>query len=363
MSHWLKKQETSVDADLGLAPNSNPVEQRGGNPAEIIPLEIADQIKAVLLSEAGAIREVAQRIDPTITEAIELLSNCQGRVIVSGMGKMGCIARKAAATLCSTGTPASFLHPAEAIHGDLGIVTPNDVLMVLSNSGQTRELCELLPHVVRLNVPIIGLLGDPESPLATWCNILVDIGVVAEADPISVAPTNSTTVALAMSDAIAVALMYQRGFTEEQFAIFHPGGNLGRKLLIQVADLMHTGDNIPKSQAGDSLQSGIDTISAKGLGSVFIVSETSEVIGVFTDGDLRRMVQQTIGANPSQSSALSEPISKYMTSNPKSISVDALAAEALRLMQENGITVLPVVDAAQLVGVIHLHDLIRAGLA
>ena len=358
MSLWLNKQKSSIDSDLGLAPDSNPQEQRGEN-----ALEIAEQIKAVLLSEADAIRELAQRIDPTITSAIELLINCQGRVIVSGMGKMGCIARKAAATFCSTGTPAIFLHPGEAIHGDLGIVTQNDVLMVLSNSGQTRELCELLPHVVRLNVPIIGLIGDPESPLASRCDIVVDVGVTCEADPISVAPTNSTTVALAMSDAIAVALMHQRGFTKEQFAIFHPGGNLGGKLLIQVADLMHTGDNVPTSQANGTLQSGIDTISAKRLGSVFIVSETNEVLGVLTDGDLRRMIQQTAGAKPSQPSVLSEPISKHMTSNPKSISVDALAAEALHLMQENGITVLPVVEAGQLVGVIHLHDLIRAGLA
>ena len=359
MSHWLNKQKTSTDSDCGPTPTSNPRQRRGGN----VDGEVADRIKAVLLSEADAISEVAGRIDPAITGAIELLSSCQGRVIVSGMGKMGCIARKAAATFCSTGTPAIFLHPGEAIHGDLGIVTQNDVLMVLSNSGQTRELCELLPHVVRLSVPIIGLIGDLQSSLASRCNVVVDIGVAAEADPISVAPTNSTTVALAMSDAIAVALMHQKGFTVEQFAIFHPGGNLGGKLLIQVADLMHTGDKVPVSQASDTLQSGIDMISAKGLGSVFVVSESSEVLGVFTDGDLRRMIQQTIEANPSQSSVLSEPISQHMTSNPKSISLDAMAVEALRLMQENGITVLPVVDTAQLVGVIHLHDLIRAGLA
>ena len=358
MSHWLNKQKTSVDTDPEQILGSDD-ELR----AENTDLEIVEQIKAVLFSEADAIREAAQRINPTITSAIDLLLKCQGRVIVTGMGKMGCIARKAAATLCSTGTPAIFLHPGEAIHGDLGIVTQNDVLMLLSNSGQTRELCELLPHVVRLNVPIIGLIGDPQSSLASRCDVLIDIGVAAEADPISVAPTNSTTVALAVSDSIAVALMHQRGFTEAQFAIFHPGGNLGRKLLIQVADLMHAGDKIPQSQASDTLQSGIDTISAKGLGAVFVVSQSHEVLGVFTDGDLRRMIQHAVGNESNHSNALSQPISDYMTSNPKLISSDALAAEALRLMQENGITVLPVVDAGQLVGVIHLHDLIRAGLA
>ena len=359
MSNWLNKQKTPVDSEPALAPVSNHRESR----LDGADGKIAEQIKAVLLSESQAINEVASRINPSIGKAIELLVSCKGRVIVSGMGKMGCIARKAAATLCSTGTPAIFLHPGEAIHGDLGIVTPSDVLMVLSNSGQTRELCELLPHVVRLNVPVIGLIGQAESPLASGCNVVVDIGVASEADPVSVAPTNSTTVALAMSDAIAVALMHQRGFTKEQFAIFHAGGNLGRKLLIQVADLMHTQDNVPKSHATDTLQAGIDTISSKGLGAVFVVSEANQVLGVFTDGDLRRMIQRTIEADSSQSSVLSEPISKHMTSNPKSISVDALAAEALRLMEDNGITVLPVVDAEELVGVIHLHDLIRAGLA
>ena len=355
MSRKIQKQKNSVDAVPQPASEAAPAKNAGR--------EVVDQIQAVLLSEASAIREAAQRINPSITGAIDLLLNCQGRVIVTGMGKMGCIARKAAATLCSTGTPAIFLHPGEAIHGDLGIVTQNDVLMLLSNSGQTRELCELLPHVVRLNVPIIGLIGDSQSSLASRCDVLIDIGVASEADPISVAPTNSTTVALAISDAIAVALMHQRGFTQEQFAIFHPGGNLGRKLLIQVADLMHTGDRIPRAQASDKLQLGIDTISSKGLGSVFVVSQSNEVLGVFTDGDLRRMIQHAVGAASTHSSALEQPISDYMTANPKSIQFDALAAEALRLMQENGITVLPVVDAGKMVGVIHLHDLIRAGLA
>ncbi len=322
--------------------------------------ERPDQVSAVLHHEAAAIMAAAERIGPSTTQAIELLINCQGRVIVTGMGKMGCSARKAAATFCSTGTPAIFLHPGEAIHGDLGIVTANDVLVVLSNSGETRELCELLPHVVRLGVPAIGLIGNLNSSLAARCNVVIDTGVESEADPISLAPTSSTTVALAMADALAIALMHSRGFTKEQFAIFHPGGHLGGKLLIQVADLMHVGDEVPTALASESLQTGIDTISAKGLGSVFVVSDSNEVLGVLTDGDLRRLIQQTIGG---QSNVLSDPISNHMTSEPKSIAVDALAAEALRLMQDSGITVLPVVNEKQLVGVIHLHDLIRAGLA
>jgi len=361
MSHSIDKSKTLADTGLELTPSADavaPSQQVGQNQKEIV-----DQIKAVLTQESAAISEVAQRIDLSIVQAIQLLLKCQGRVIVSGMGKMGCIARKAAATFCSTGTPAIFLHPGEAAHGDLGIVTQNDVLIVLSSSGQTRELRELLPHVVRLGVPIIGLVGDLGSSLASQCNVTLDIGVAGEADPISVAPTCSTTVALAMSDAIAVALMHQRGFTQEQFAIFHPGGNLGGKLLVQVADLMHTGDDVPTVKANDPLQTGIDTISAKGLGSVFVVSDSNEVLGVITDGDLRRMIQRTIGGEQSPSTALSDPVNNHMTSNPKSISVDALAAEALRLMQDNEITVLPVVKAAKLVGVIHLHDLIRAGLA
>ena len=204
-------------------------------------LEIVD----VLRKESAAILAAAQRVDGSIERAIDCLFACTGRVIVTGMGKMGCIARKAAATFCSTGTPAVFLHPGEAVHGDLGIVTDQDVLIVLSNSGETREVIGLLPYMARLGVPVIGLTGDLNSSLASRCQVIVDTGVECEADPIAIAPTSSSTVALAMCDALAVVLMNRRGFTKEQFAIFHPGGNLGGKLLIQVADLMHVGEMIP----------------------------------------------------------------------------------------------------------------------
>lgn len=324
-----------------------------------------EQVVSVMKKEAAAILAAADRVTDSIDAAVRLLFDCQGRVVVTGMGKMGCIARKAAATFCSTGTPAIFLHPSEAVHGDLGIVTENDVLMVLSNSGETRELVELLPYVIRLGVPVIGLTGNVNSSLASRCQAVVDTGVESEADPIAVAPTSSTTVALAMSDALAVALMNRRGFTKEQFAIFHPGGNLGGKLLIQVADLMHQGEKIPFCSQSDTLNTGIATISSKGMGAVFVVSPAQQILGVLTDGDLRRIIQQSAGQ--SAGNVLDEKMSKHMTRNPKSIHANSLAAEALRLMEDNGITVLPVVEATDdgevLAGVIHLHDLIRAGLA
>lgn len=320
------------------------------------------EVVEVLRKESAAILNSAERVNGSINLAIELLLACSGRVIVTGMGKMGCIARKAAATFCSTGTPAVFLHPGEAVHGDLGIVTENDVLMVLSNSGETREIIGLLPFMARMGVPVIGLTGNLSSSLASRCRVVIDTGVESEADPISVAPTSSTTVALAMCDAIAVALMNRRGFTKEQFAIFHPGGNLGSKLLIKVADIMHTGNTIPQIQMDDStLEDGIRVISAKGLGAVFVVTEPGEVVGIVTDGDLRRIIETA--ASHSTGNVWEQPLSKHMGRNPKSIHNEALAAEALRLMEDNGITILPVVESGKLVGVVHLHDLIRAGLA
>lgn len=324
-------------------------------------MDAVRQVVEVLRKESAAIAAAADRVDGSIEQAVDLLFHCSGRVIVTGMGKMGCIARKATATFCSTGTPAVFLHPGEAVHGDLGIVTDNDVLVVLSNSGETREILGLLPHVARLGVSAIGLTGNTDSSLAQQCAAVVDTGVHSEADPIAVAPTSSTTVALAMCDALAVALMMRRGFTREQFAIFHPGGNLGGKLLIKVADVMRTGDSIPFAGPEDSLRSGIQTISEKGLGTVFVVSQTREIQGIVTDGDLRRIIEHA--AEQTQGNVLDEPMSKQMSKAPKTIARSSLAAEALRLMEDHGITVLPVVDANAVVGVIHLHDLVRAGLA
>ena len=322
---------------------------------------IPAQVIGVMRKEAEAINQVAARVDDKVGQAVEMLLNCSGRVIITGLGKMGCIARKAAATFCSTGTPAVFLHPSEAVHGDLGIVTANDVLVVLSNSGETREVLELLPFMARLGVPVIGLTGKLNSSLAGRCSVVIDTEVESEADLIAIAPTCSTTVALAMCDALAVVLMQCRGFTKEQFAIFHPGGNLGGKLLIKIADVMHGGDHVPTVGEHETLRNAIRTINAKRLGAVFIVSNSQSVLGVITDGDLRRLIE--FAAGETNGNVWEDSVSKHMTQTPKTIDVGALAAEALRVMEDNGISILPVVDSNKLVGVIHLHDLIRVGLA
>jgi arabinose-5-phosphate isomerase len=315
------------------------------------------QIREVLACEAEAIRLVSEKIQPSIVDAVELLFRCKGRVIVTGMGKMGWIARKAASTFNSTGTPAVFLHPGEAAHGDLGILTTGDVVLALSNSGETDEVVSLLPYMHRLNVPVIALSGEANSSLVRHSRVFIDTAVEQEADPISVAPTCSTTVALAMCDALAIALMHKRGFTREQFAIFHPGGHLGRKLLLTVKDLMHTGDEIPAIGATTLLREAIFSISKKGLGAALILNDQQSLIGIITDGDLRRSLQGN--SNP-----LEDPVEKHMTRAPVTTSQTALAAEALRLMEDREITVLPVVDEnLHVEGIIHLHDLVRNGLA
>lgn len=315
------------------------------------------QIRDVLACEAEAIRLASEKIQPSIVDAVELLFRCKGRVIVTGMGKMGWIARKAASTFNSTGTPAVFLHPGEAAHGDLGILTTGDVVLALSNSGETEEVVSLLPYMHRLDVPVIALSGEANSSLVRHCRIFIDTGVDEEADPISVAPTCSTTVALAICDALAIALMHKRGFTREQFAIFHPGGHLGRKLLLTVGDIMHAGDQIPAIGAATLLREAIFSISQKGLGAALILNEQQELIGIITDGDLRRSLQAN--SNP-----LEDPVEKHMTCAPATIVKTALAAEALRLMEDKEITVLPVVNEnSHVQGIIHLHDLVRNGLA
>ncbi len=316
----------------------------------------------VLRSEAEAILQAAERLGPEIDATIQLLLASKGRLILTGLGKTGYVARKAAATFCSTGTPAIFLHPSEALHGDLGVVTAGDVLLAVSNSGETPEVVNLLPHMARLGIPVIALTGDSHSTLAARSNITLDTGVAAEADEISVTPTSSTTVAMSMCDAIAVTLMRHRGFTREQFAIFHPGGNLGKKLLLKVSDLMRIGEHVPKTSQSTRLAEAIEMISAKRLGAVFVVSDAGELSGVLTDGDLRRIVQLWSAA--SQEDLNDQAVSNFMTRQPKRIAPGALAAAALKLMEDHQITVLAVVDADnQLAGVIHLHDLIRAGLA
>lgn len=324
-------------------------------------VDTQQKIVKVLKSESAAIASAIGLVDAGAAKAVDLLFECSGRIIVTGMGKMGCIARKAAATFCSTGAPAVFLHPAEAVHGDLGIVTEKDVLIVLSNSGETREVIQLLPYVARTGIKTIAICAGPNCSLAQSCDAVLATGVTVEADSIAVAPTNSTTVTLALCDALAVALMDRRGFTRDQFAIFHPGGHLGSKLLIKVADLMRSADQLPIVDVGATLGEAIQEISSKGIGATFAVDRDGRLVGVLTDGDLRRVIENSA---TQMNGLIDGAIDSMITTNPKTSTADSLAASALRLMEDNGITVLPVVDAEQkMVGVIHLHDLIRAGLA
>ena len=310
-----------------------------------------------LAIEADAIRGVAAKVGPSADRAVELLLHCAGRVIVTGMGKMGLVGRKIAATLASTGTPAVFLHPAEAYHGDLGIVTAQDVVLALSNSGQTEEVVNLLPHFKRLGTKVLALTGRPDSTLGGYAEVTLDVGVQREACPLDIAPTASTTAALAMGDALAAALTARRGFTRDDYAIFHPGGSLGRKLLLTVADLMHTGQALPLVAPDETLREAIVVISNKRLGTALVADEANRLLGVFTDGDLRRLFEK-------HPEPLEKPMREIMTASPKPTRRQTLAAEALRVMEDSAITALPVVDDGEgIVGVLHIHDLLRAGLA
>ncbi len=316
-----------------------------------------DIIRQVLEIEARSILDLVPRVDASTSQAVEVLAACQGRVIATGMGKMGCVARKAAATLASTGTPAFYLNASEALHGDLGIITSSDVLLALSNSGETDEIVRLLPFMQRSSIPIIALTGGARSTLAQASAIVIDVGVANEADLDCPAPTCSTTAALAMCDALAIALMRKRGLTRDQFAIFHPGGQLGRKLLLTVGNLMKSGDRIPLAQPKLILRDAIVTMSRGGLGAVFVIDEDRLLVGILTDGDLRRIFQAK--TNP-----LDAKLDELMVRKPCSIGPDELAAYALQVMEKQSITVLPVVDAeCHVVGALHLHDLLQAQLA
>ncbi len=306
--------------------------------------------------EHAAIGALAERIDDTFVEACRLMLACSGRVVVTGMGKSGHIARKIAATLSSTGTPAMFVHPAEASHGDLGMVTDKDLVLALSNSGTTSEILAILPLLKRKGVPLITLTGDPRSEMALSANVNLDASVSEEACPLGQAPTASTTVALVLGDALAMALLEARGFTQEDFAFSHPGGRLGRRLLLKVRDLMHSGSAIPQVGRQTPLKDALYEISGKGLGMTTVVGDDGALAGVFTDGDLRRTLDA--GGDIHQTS-----MADVMSVNCKTISDDALASEAARIMQENSIYVLVVLDHGnRLSGVIRMHDLLRANV-
>jgi len=306
--------------------------------------------------EAEAVAALQTRLDDNFVHACELILNCQGRTIVTGMGKSGHIGNKIAATLASTGTPAFFVHPGEASHGDLGMITRDDVVIAISYSGSSAEVVTLLPLLKRMGIPLISMAGKADSPLAQSADAHLDIGIEVEACPLDLAPTSSTTATLVMGDALAIALLESRGFTAEDFAFSHPGGALGRKLLLKVEDLMHKDGEVPRVTAQTPLSQALIEMTEKGFGMTTIVDNNNHLIGIFTDGDLRRSVDQ--GADLGSAN-----IKDVMSANPKTIHQDILAAEALGIMEEGKITALVVEDDDHHpVGVLHMHDLLRAGV-
>ncbi|MFZ5997048.1 MAG: KpsF/GutQ family sugar-phosphate isomerase [Nitrospirota bacterium] len=319
---------------------------------------IADVAKKVLKIEAEAVAALIDKLDDSFERAIDLIYHSKGRVIVTGMGKSGLVGKKIAATLASTGTPAFFMHPAEAGHGDLGMVTSDDVIIAISNSGETEELVGLLPFFERFNVSVISLSGKPDSTLAKNADVALDVSISEEACPLGVVPTASTTAALAMGDAIAVALLTKRGFKKEDFAFFHPGGSLGKKLLIRVRDLMHTGDALPMVFNDTPMTKVLMEISSKRLGVTVVADIDMKILGIVTDGDLRR------GIEKGGKSFFDMKAEEIMTKNPRTIHEDELAAKALSIMEEKSITSLVVPDAAgRAKGIIHMHDILKQGIA
>jgi arabinose-5-phosphate isomerase len=315
-----------------------------------------DAGRRVLGIEARAVQALVQRLDGGFTQAVDLLYQCKGKVVVSGMGKSGLIGQKIAATMASTGTPSFFLHPAEGLHGDLGMLARRDVLIAISNSGETQEILQLLPFMERMGIPVVAIVGRMSSTLAKNSTVALDVSVAEEACPMGLAPTASTTATLAMGDALAVALLEKRGFKEQDFAQFHPGGTLGRRLLVKVRDLMHSGQDVPQVEEMVLAPVAILEMSAKKLGMTTVVDRAGALLGVITDGDLRRFVQQ--GGDFSKINAGS-----LASRRPKLIGPDELAAKAVEMMERFSITTLVVADSAKrIVGVVHLHDLLKHGI-
>jgi arabinose-5-phosphate isomerase len=312
---------------------------------------------AVLKSEAEAITALQDRLDEGFHRACELILQCEGRIVVTGMGKSGHIGNKIAATLASTGSPAFFMHPGEASHGDLGMITSHDLVIALSNSGETSEITLLLPLLKRLGIPLVALTGNPKSTLARVADINLDVSVREEACPLGLAPTSSTTASLAMGDALAVAVLQARGFTEEDFAMSHPGGNLGRRLLLRVSDIMHVGETIPLVEANATLKQTLLEMTAKGLGMAGVIDDKSKaLVGIYTDGDLRRTFEKM----PDIDTAL---VKDFMTANCVTIEAERIAGEALKIMHDKKINALMVIDNNRLVqGALNMHDLLRAGI-
>jgi arabinose-5-phosphate isomerase len=317
---------------------------------------LVDLGRQALQIEADGLRALIPRLGADFARACRVCLDCQARIVVTGMGKSGHVAGKIAATLASTGTPAFFVHPGEASHGDLGMIVRGDVVLALSNSGETAEILTIVPVIKRLGVPLLALTGNAESSLARAATVHVDIGVAAEACPLNLTPTASTTAALAMGDALAVALLHARGFTEEDFARSHPAGNLGRRLLLHIGEMMRTDAEIPRVRAETLLSQGLLEMSRKGLGMTAVVDDGDRLIGIFTDGDLRRALDRTVDVHTTK-------MSDVMTRAPKSVRAELLAAEAALLMETHRINSLVVVDGdKRVVGAFNVHDLMRAGI-
>jgi arabinose-5-phosphate isomerase len=317
---------------------------------------ILEMARRVLKIEADAVAALIPRLDEHFVRAVELLVECRGRVVLTGMGKSGFIAKKIAATLTSTGTPALYLHPAEGLHGDLGVIVQGDVVVAVSNSGGTAEIIEILPALKRFGVTLISLVGNLQSPLAKESDVALDVGVDEEACPLNLAPTASTTAALAMGDALAVAVLEKRGFKAEDFAVLHPRGRLGRRLLLRVRDLMHVGPEMPVVSEEALMREAILEISMKRLGMTTVVDNEGRLIGIVTDGDLRRGLEK-------HPDLLDRPAKECMTRYPKIIERNELAARAVQVMEQHKITSLLIVDAqGRPDGVIHLHDLLQVGV-
>jgi arabinose-5-phosphate isomerase len=319
---------------------------------------IIKRAKQVLQIEAKAIEQLLGRINEEFVQAVELILACEGKVVVTGVGKSGIIGQKIASTLASTGTPAFFLHPTEGIHGDLGMLEKKDIVVAISNSGETDELSQILPLIKRYGNKLIAMTGKAKSTLARAGDVVLDVSVAEEACPLGLAPTASTTATLAMGDALAVALLEKRGFNKEDFAIRHPGGKLGKRLLLKVCDLMHVGDELPMVYEETLMKGALVEITSKRLGVTGVINKQKELVGVITDGDLRRALER-------HTDLLERTAGEVMTKNPKSIEADTLAAQAVQQMEEHSITSLFVFDkAAERTprGIIHLHDLLKAGV-
>lgn len=316
---------------------------------------VIEQAKRVLKIEAEAISALTERINESFVKAVDLIFFCKGKIVVTGVGKSGLIGQKIASTLASTGTPSFFMHPAEGVHGDLGMLSKNDVVIAISNSGESNEISQIIPVVKRMGLPLISMTGNPSSTLAKSGDAVLDISVKEEACPLGLAPTASTTATLAMGDALAVAVLDKRGFNKEDFALLHPGGSLGKRLLVRVSDLMHTGEAIPLVTENTVMKVALFEITSKRLGVTGVIDDEGFLEGTITDGDLRRAMEKGLDV-------LNKKASEIMTRNPKKVDADALAAEALQKMEQHSITSLFVMDGEKVAGIVHLHDLLKAGV-